>query len=327
MTQETEAPTTTIREELTAALEAAQNTEPQEAQEEVVEEVAAEPEVEDNNETDEIADKVEDEYPLIPKDMSEEERDIIQALLDSDDEEKQLAGEVLIKRYNDLKKGFYNKSKEFAEKTKAMDEINQVFQPFEQMMQQSGVSKAQYMQNMIQWEQALHSRPVETVQMIMQKFGVKPEQLGIQNKDFDFDDEYDTNDNNEIAQLKTELQQLRSQVANQPVQAQLSQFEQATDPSTGELKHPYFKEVAPIMGTLIQTGKAKTLEEAYSKAIKAVNIESSEPEPKAVNVDELKQRIAKARKASKAVNNKGGSRVDYSKMSIREELAARMNQS
>jgi len=330
MTQESEVvqpKSTTIREELTAALESASQpdmTEPDDVEVVTEQETETETEIE---ETDEIAQKVEEEYPLIPKDMSEDERGVLQALLDSEDEDKQLAAQILIERYNNLKRGFYAKSKEFAEKTKAMDDINQVFQPFESMMQQSGISKAQYMQNMIQWEQALHSKPVDTVRMIMEKFGVKPEQIMPVDKDFDFDQEYGNNDNKEITQLKSELQELRGQVANQPVQAQLQQFENATDPSTGELKHPLFKEVAPLMGTLIQTGKAKTLEEAYSKAIKVATNESSEPEPNAVDVGKLKQKIAQARKASKAVNNKGGSRVDYSKMSIREELAARMQQS
>lgn len=328
MTEQTEA-TQTLAEELQRAFDAAKEPEAVEA----VKEEAVEPEEEaaeeqDSSEEQEAEETTEDEFPLIPNEMSDAEKEAFQALLDSDDPEKRVAAEILIERYNSLKKGFYKKTEDYSKATKELKDIQQVFAPFEQQFKSSGITKAQYLQNMVQWEQALHTQPVDAVKQIMQTFGVKPEQLGVSSEKVDYDEDFAYDEDNKLAQridaLEKRNQQLESLVANQPVQAQLESFKNATDPQ-GNLKHPHFEEVKQFMGTLIQSGKAQTLEDAYSKAIRVIVDESSEPKD-VVDVDSIRLKVAKSKRAAKSVKT-AGSRPDFSKMTVEQELAARLKMS
>jgi hypothetical protein len=295
----------------------------EEAPEETTEEVQEEVKEEEKDETEEITEK---EFPLIPKDWSAEEKASFEALLASDDPDKRLAAEILIERYNLLKKGFYNKTMEYSQKTRELKELEGVFKPYEQQMQTQGVNKTQYIQNMIQWEQVLHKDPVGGVKKVMEVFGVRPEQL-IPQDEYSFNEGELTMDNNygnnELTQVKTELQNLKAYIANLPIQEQIRQFETATTPE-GKPAHPRFKEVAPLMGTLIQqSGNTLDLPSAYKKAIRIFDDQDESPSSPVVDIEKLKQKVAQAKKASKSVTTKGG-RPDYSKMSIRDEFAARL---
>jgi len=353
-TEQAETPVnTTLRDELTAALnaanekqqaeaqaeagDAAQDEEAQAAEEQDDEEVDSEEVAEDEAEGDEVAEQVEKEFPVIPNDMSDEEKEIFQNMLDSDNEEIQLAAQLFLDRYNNLKRGFYDKAKASAEATKEMEKIDHLFAPFDGFMQQRGIDRATYMGNMIKWEQALSQQPVETLKQLMNQYKVSPKDLGAKlgyeddedENDFEYDEDYGNNKKSKKeAALEKRIELLENQIANQPVQVQLDNFKSATDPQTGELKHPRYEEVKQIMGALIQQGKASTLEIAYKKAIRALDEESSEPPISSVSktssVDAARKKVAQARKANKSVTNKGGNRVDYSKMSLRQELQAHM---
>lgn len=323
--QQVETPKLSLAEEMRQAAKsqmegvidhAVQQQETQEADEGQKEEI-----VEDSGEIDEVAKQTDEEFPLIPNDLSDEEKEIFQRGLESEDEEVRLMAELYLSKYNNLKKGFYTKANELAEIRKANEAIDSLFKPYDQMMQQNGMDRAQYMQNMIMWEQALAQKPLETVKAIMEKYGVRPEQI---NNGLDFNEDFDDNDDNKLNSMQEHISKLEKQIANQPVLAQIESFKTATD-SQGNLKHPKFEEVAPVMGTLIQTGKAKTLDDAYAKAIRAVASEESSDSTQnsAVDLDQLRQKIAQSKRAGKTVKT-SGTRLDYSKMSLRDELAARL---
>lgn len=291
------------------------------------EEEAGEDEQEEEPEEESEADRL---FALVPKDWSESEQEAMVALIDSDDPDKQAAADVLIKRHNEMKKAFHDKSMKFANTNKELESINNVFKPYEQTMQQSGLTKAQYMQNMIQWEQALKTNPVATVKQIMQSFDVKPQALikEFGGADIDLDEDFDYSDmsdsNSEVNSLKQELQELRSQIANQPLQEQIKSFETATD-EEGNLLHPNFKQVAPVMGALIQSGQATTLKDAYSKAMKAAGQEDGATDTEAANLDRIRQKVAKSKRAQRSSKSSSGA-PDFSNMSLGEELALRMKQ-
>jgi hypothetical protein len=321
----TEVKNESLSDALKAAFDKAKAEKPVEEVEKPAEEPKEEPaeEVEEKDEIEEITEK---EFPLIPKDWSAEEKESFEALLASDDPEKRMAAEILIERYNLLKKGFYNKTMEYSQKTREVKELDNVFKPYEQQMIQAGTSKTQYIQNMIQWEQMLHKDPVNGVLKVMEVFGVRPEQITprdeftFEEKDFTMNENYA---NNEMTQVKTELQNLKAYIANQPIQAQIQAFETATTPE-GKLMHPRFKEVAPLMGTLIQqSGNTLPLDKAYQKAIRVLDDQDETPSSPAVDIEKLRQKVAQAKKASKSVTTKGG-RPDFSKMTLQQELAARL---
>jgi len=315
---------TSLAEELKAAFDKAGKDVPEIKEVIPNEEPSAEGESETSEETEEVlteedvGEVTEKELPLIPNNWSEEEKESFQALLDSEDPEKRMAAEILIERYNHLKKGFFNKTLEYSQKTKEIKEVDEVFQPYKGQMETQGISKTQYIKNMIAIEQQINRDPAGTIKGLMQRYGVKPEQVVPNNWNYDLTDE-NQNDNSEVATLKAELATLKARIANLPVEAQILSFENAKD-STGKLLHPRFKEVAPIMGNLLTTDKNLTLEKAYEKAIKVFNEEEETP---AVDLNKIREKVAKAKKASKSVTTKGG-RPDYSKMSIKEELAAKL---
>lgn len=315
-----------MQEELTQALMDAEKQQPEEVTEEseegTLEEVTEEEVVEEDSE-DEIEKQVEEELPLIPKDWSKDEKEVFEALLNSDDEDKRVAAEVLIERYNSLKKGFYNKTMEYSQKTKEFDEIDKVFQPFKQVMEANNMPKAQYIQNMVQWEQALHNKPVEAVKLIMQNFGVKPQDIVPRDNYYDeYEDDYEPQESKKIASLEAELKNLRNQMTNQPILEQIRQFASATD-SEGKLLHPRFEEVKEIMGTLMHKDKSLDLNSAYKKATRL--FEEDQPDNQSpVNLDEIRKRVAKSKKAQKSVKT-AASRQDTSNMSIKDELLAQFN--
>lgn len=343
-TTEQAAPNTTLRDELVNALQQAETPkeEPQEQEEAEIDEGSSDAEeetekesaeqeaegAEEGDEDDEAEAKAEEEFPLIPNNWSQEEKDAFQGLLDSDDPDKRMAAEIMLERYNSFKKTFFEKTQQYAKETKEYKEINSVFEPVQQLMQTNGVNKADYIKNMMQWESMLARDPVNGVKAVMAKFGVKPEQIVPRKKDdFDFEDDdltEDTNNVNNNYVSKQELEELRTAIANQPLLAQVAQFANATD-SSGKLLHPRFEEVKPIMGQIIQTKKAATLEEAYRKAVKIFDDEQPSDNEPAVNIDKIRQKVKQARKAQKGVKT-GSGKPDLSRMSIKEELMARMNQ-
>src|SRR5690606_34903978 len=58
------------------------------------------------------------------------------------------------------------------------------------------------------------------------------------------------------------------QATRQQTMSQIDAFRGATNPD-GSLKHLYFDNVRPLMATLMQSGQATTLEDAYEIAIHA----------------------------------------------------------
>lgn len=82
-----------------------------------------------------------------------------------------------------------------------------------------------------------------------------------------------------IHDLRTELAQLKAQVAgyehqqsthqSQQVSSQIALFGEAKN-ADGSPKHPWFNEVKGVMGQLIASGQARTLEEAYAVAEKPI---------------------------------------------------------
>ena len=323
---------TTLADELRAAFEAAEKPQEEATQPEVGEkpvkteevEEDAKPEVEEKaEETDEdkkLQETVENEFPLVPKDWSEEEKKAFQALIDSDDEDKAVAAQVLIERYNLLKKGFFKKTREYSEATKEIQPINEIFKPYETTLKQNNITKSQYIENMMKWDNLLHKDPVTGVKEIMKAFNLKPEQIAPQ--DIWGLTEEDNSGNNEVSALKEQVRNLQNQLQALPIETQIRQFAEATD-SEGKLKHPHFKEVQTVMGGLLSSNPNLTLEQAYKKAVKTLDIEaSSEAADHAINLDKIREKVAKAKKASKGVKTSNGG-LDFSQMSLADELKAR----
>lgn len=78
--------------------------------------------------------------------------------------------------------------------------------------------------------------------------------------------------NPEVDALRAEIAELKkgvTTITTRETEAQQAQFRQAVDAFSADPAHPYFNEVATDIATLLKTGVATTLEEAYDKAVYA----------------------------------------------------------
>ena len=278
----------------------------------------------------ELAEAVEKEFPLIPNEMSDEEKEAFTVALDSEDPQVVKATEVMLKRYNDLKRGFYAKSKEVAEKTKEMDKA---FAPADQILKQRGLTRESYINNILQLEQMMATNPQQGIQLLAQRYGVNLNNAVQSNNNTQDQyglDEYqplDSEKDQEINNLKAELKNLQAHVTNLPVQTRIEQFATATD-AQGHLMHPKFNEVRHLMGALMQSTPDLTMEEAYQRAIRAADGSGSEATTQSVpdlDIKAMKQKIKKSTKAERTVQSRPVT-PDYSQMSIKDEMMARAKQ-
>lgn len=287
----------------------------------------ADKQVEENDSKEESEDKNEEaeeiDFPLIPKDFSKEEKEAFQKLLDSEDEDMQLGASVLIERYENMKKAFYAKTKDIAEERKSIQGMNEVFKPVEGLLKQQGFTNVDFSRALINEYIQLNQNPAEKIKTWVKQYNLKPSQLGFDDYD-DFD--YNDIDEAEVREVKKENPQFTAEQIRNEIK--ISQFEEATD-HEGKLMHPYFSQVRATMGLLISKDPSLTLKQAYDKALKIDGFEADkEPELDEFKTDfnAIRERAKKAQKASKSIKTNSG-KLDFSKMTIGEELAARLGKS
>lgn len=135
----------------------------------------------------------------------------------------------------------------------------------------------------------------------------------------------------QVSSQFTSAQQQREQAEQQQLSSQIEQFRNATD-EKGQPKHVYFENVRGTMAALIDSGDAKTLDQAYEMACRAhpevsriVGAEQRSRE-EAQRLEEQKRLAADAVRANTAnASGQGGvGVVDTSKVSLRDELGARL---
>jgi len=123
--------------------------------------------------------------------------------------------------------------------------------------------------------------------------------------------------------------QQQEQAAAAQTQQQIEQFRTAVN-AQGQPEHVYFDNVRPLMASLIESGSANTLDDAYAMACrahpevaKAVAAEQQQ-RAEAQRLAEAKKKAEGARRAATAnVTGQGGVGVaDTSKSSLRDELTA-----
>lgn len=305
----------------------------EEISKEVTEETIEETEVieaAELSEDDKLAEEVEKEMPLIPNNWSDDEKEAFEALVNSDDEDKQIAAQILLERYNSLKKGFFAKTKAAAEATKSIKEFDDVFAAFDANLKQAGVSRAQYISSLINEVKSLAANPAQKVKELITTYKLSAKDLGFDSYDDDF--AYDVDNNQEsdiIKELKDQIQSLQTQIKSQPYETQILQFAQAKN-ENGELLYPHFSndnsnQVRSIMGGILQSNPNAALDQAYKQAVKALDLEATEQtddEVPSVDINAIKEKVAKKRKAAQGVKA-GGKKIAPSEMSLRDELMSK----
>lgn len=234
------------------------------------------------------------------------------------------AREVLLRKEGQFSKGI-------EEKSLALKKWEEAIQPYQSLL--AGTEPVQAVQRLLQAQAYLNQNPVEGIKWLMKSYGVedqfKPEtpQEGASDDDPYMDPE--------VKRLRQELKQARDEQSQRERQAQerqrqqqlavIQQFQQEKD-DEGNLKHPHFEELQPVMAGLLQAGRATDLEDAYQKAFMG-HPEYIESEVKRRAEEQLKAEAAKkaeeARKAetaSKGPKGKSEAKQVQSKGSWEQDL-------
>jgi len=281
-------------------------------------EEASESEPEETEEAE--SDKADEEFPLIPKDMSAEEKEILENLMESENENERLAAEVLIARYESMKKAFYKKTQDIAEKRKSFEGIEEAFKPMKALLEANNMSNADFTKALINEYIQLNQNPADKMKNWVKQYNLKPSDLGFD----DYDDfEYNDSKSEEIRQSNPQMTE--EQIRNA---TKIAQFAEATN-TEGKLMHPHFDKVRSTMGVLVGKQPNLSLADAYKKAVAIEGLQADKEQPKEdeykVDIEAIRKRAKQAKKASKSVKT-NSNKPDFSKMSITEELLARAGQ-
>lgn len=188
---------------------------------------------------------------------------------------------------------------------------------------------AAYVSDMQHFEAALQADPRRTLALLARRTGVDLRELS----------DYRPDPVQEAVQpLRAQMEQLERMLAQKargtdaqpapqegeedPAKEALAQFARQTD-GAGNLKHPYFEQVAPVMGLLLKGESPEDLEEAYKQAVYVLPKAREELLAKEQQAYAAKQReLEKAKRAaSVAVHERGVSGVTNKKKSIDDIIA------
>jgi len=175
----------------------------------------------------------------------------------------------LQKREKDFAKKIQTTS-EFANHSKAIRDIEA---PYQAMMQSLGANSLQAYQDHLKTAYTLNhgsqQQKLDLIQKTIQAYGIELPSQQVSDDDWDFGD---NTSNPEIEDLKKQVGQLTNmlngqQQNNQNIQQ--AEADKVINDFKADPEHKYFDEVNPLMQGILQSGEAKTLEDAYDMAVMA----------------------------------------------------------
>ena len=195
--------------------------------------------------------------------------------------------QYLIEREKQSERGF----SDMGNKLNDLKWVDNLYNTRAERLKANGYSKAQdYIEQLVQIEDALNADPQSTLQAIAEAYGVK------------------FNDNTALSSLQRQVNDVQQLVAaqRQYIQQQqqetgnrlVNEFVNAKD-EAGNPKHPYFNDVREVMTDLIRKGAANDLDTAYNMAI-WTNGDIREKLIQAEKAKELATKVDKAQKAKDA---------------------------
>ena len=195
--------------------------------------------------------------------------------------------QYLIEREKQSERGF----SDMGNKLNDLKWVDNLYNTRAERLKANGYSKAQeYIEQLVQIEDALSADPQSTLQALAEAYGVK------------------FNDNTALNSLQRQVNDVQQLVAaqRQYIQQQqqetgnrlVNEFVNAKD-EAGNPKHPYFNDVREVMTDLIRKGAANDLDTAYNMAI-WTNGDIREKLIQAEKAKELATKVDKAQKAKDA---------------------------
>ena len=192
--------------------------------------------------------------------------------------------QYLIEREKQSERGF----SDMGNKLNDLKWVDNLYNTRAERLKANGYSKAQdYIEQLVQIEDALSADPQSTLQALAEAYGVK------------------FNDNTALNSLQRQVNDVQQLVAaqRQYIQQQqqetgnrlVNEFVNAKD-EAGNPKHPYFNDVREVMTDLIRKGAANDLDTAYNMAIWT----NGDIREKLIQAEKAKELAAKVDKAQKA---------------------------
>ena len=213
------------------------------------------------------------------------------------------AQEYMLKRDKEMTADYTRKTQEIAEQRKNFESLDKVITPMRQHIEATGIGEAEYIHRLLNADMALRNNPKMALKKLAQGYGIDLSSYDSDSADYEAD--------SQIAQLQqqnqtilAELKQFKEQnlmSARQKTENEINAFSTATD-DKGNLKHPHFDKVRAKMGNLIDAGEAKSLQDAYAKAVRLdddLYNQSLEAQRKSAKAEEDAKRKAAVEKAKK----------------------------
>lgn len=277
---------------------ATEETETVETEEQVeTEESEVNAEVDAQEEVEEDIEEVELEAP---KDWNKAEIEAFDKLADLDPD----ATLVLQDRYNNLHKGFHDKSQALAEITRENEAYDKIFEPHEQRLAMHGKTRTQAIQTYMAWEQAIINNPREAIKQLAEA----------NNVDLTLEEEDDYSDP-AVKKLEAKIRDLEQsqsngvkaskEAENNQLIKQANEFATETD-KDGNSLHPHVNNpaITAIMSDLI-IKNGYSMEKAYSMAVTSEGLTGED-------IQQKRRRVAKAKKAGSGLPRSSTTRKSVS---------------
>jgi hypothetical protein len=244
---------------------------------------------------------------------------------------------IFMDRYKELESDYTKKTQNLAQFRKRNEAFDELFRPFRDDFQRAGMDDIAATRQLLSAHKYLRQNPKEAINWLAGQYGVNLSEVTANDT---AEDDYASDPQikemrQQIAQLQNTLKtnaQVQQQNEVATTQSLIDDFANAKDPD-GNLKHPHFEAVRETMGRFVKSGEAKSLDDAYDKAIYAI------PEIRQKMLDNYAQKkvttevktdaVKKAKKAQRSTVRGSGSPSKQqipSNLSVRETLNLTLKQ-
>ena len=195
------------------------------------------------------------------------------------------------------------------------------------------MERKQWSRSILEGVRKLQQNPAAVIKDLIGTYKVSTADLGIKTEQSEDEDDAHGESDPKVTKLVTTIETLQKrldsfedatvQQKNKSVQDEIIAFKSEKD-GDGNLIYPHFDEVRDEMGILMETGKAKTMQEAYGKSptVMSKGLKVVKPDNKEA-LKNAREEAATAKKAGKTVKTRSGSSNNHLKgLSLRDELRA-----
>ena len=180
--------------------------------------------------------------------------------------EKREAAEAWVNQWKESQGYITKRDQEFADYRKRLDPIYERIAPYESYWAQQGMSPEMGVSQLLSYAQALATDPASMIPKLAQMYGVDLHSLVAEQPYVDPQVQALQQQIQQMQQAQHQQQQYAQQQQYNGLTEQVQAFETAVD-ENGQPRAPHFSRVFDSMIGLARGGMARTIQEAYEKAV------------------------------------------------------------